>query len=286
MLRDTALVAIVSLMFLAGLRAAPGSILGTLRDTSLIVRALVANVIIVPILAVALVRAFSLSQPIAIGIMLMALAPGIPFVIVSAGAKKGGSDAFALSLSFILPAVSVITLPFWATLLAPAIGGLHVPVGRSVVTILLAQLVPLFAGLLIGRRSERLRIALLRPVGIVSGLALVVLVVLIAVPGAKALATVFGTRAIVAILSLQVLSLATGWYLGGPRPETRRTLAVATSLRNVGLAATLATTFFAGIDVMATVVAFLIIQLIVAVLAGAYFSRTAIPIPSAVTPAH
>jgi bile acid:Na+ symporter, BASS family len=286
MLRDTALVAIVSLMFLAGLRAAPGSILAALRDTSLVVRALVANVIIVPILAVVLVRAFSLSPPIAIGIMLMALSPGIPFLIASAGAKKGGSDAFALSLSFLLPAVSVITLPFWATLLAPAVGGLHIPVARSVVTILLAQLVPLFAGLLIGRRSERLRVALLRPVGIVSGLALVLLVVLIAVPGAKALATVFGTRAILAILSLEVLALATGWYLGGPRPETRRTLAVATSLRNVGLAATLATTIFAGIDVMVTVVAFLIIQLIVAVLAGTYFSRTAISAPSAATPAH
>lgn len=287
MLRDTALVAIVSLMFLAGLRAAPGSILAALRDTSLVARALLANVILVPILAIVLVRAFALSPPIAIGIMLMALSPGIPFLIVSAGAKKGGSDAFALSLSFLLPAISVITLPLWVKILAPAMGGLDLPVGRSVVTILLAQVVPLFAGLLIGRRSERLRAALVRPVSIVAGVALVVLVAMIAIPGAKALATVFGTRANVAILSLEVLSLATGWYLGGPRPETRRTLALATSLRNVGLAATLAATFFAGTDVMVTIVAFLIIQVVVAVLAGAYFSRrTAIPIPPAVTPAH
>jgi BASS family bile acid:Na+ symporter len=286
MLRDTALVAIVSLMFLAGLRAAPGSILAALRDTSLIARALVANVILVPILAIVLVRAFALSPPIAIGIMLMALSPGIPFLIVSAGAKKGGSDAFALSLSFLLPAVSVITLPLWVKILAPAMAGLDIPVGRSVVTILLAQVLPLFAGLLIGRRSERLRAVLVRPVSIVAGLALLVLVAMIAIPGAKALATVFGTRANVAILSLEVLALAVGWYLGGPRPEARRTLALATSLRNVGLAATLATTFFAGTDVMVTIVAFLIIQVVVAVLAGAYFSRTAISVPPAVRPAH
>jgi bile acid:Na+ symporter, BASS family len=283
MLRDAALVAIVFLMFLAGLRAAPGAILATLRETSLIVRALVANVILVPILAIVLVRGFSLSAPIAIGIMLMALAPGIPFLAASAGAKKGGSDALAVSLSFLLPAASVITLPLWVTILAPAMGGLNIPVGRSVATILLAQVLPLFAGLLVGRRSERARAALLRPVSIVSVLALLFLVVLIVVPGAKALAAVFGSGAIVAILTLVVLSLAIGWYLGGPQPETRHTLALATSLRNVGLAATLATTFFAGTDVMVTVVAFLIIQLLVAALAGAYFSRTAIRVPPAAT---
>lgn len=281
MVRDTAFVAIVALMFLAGLRAAPGSILTTLRDWPLIVRALVANVVLVPIFAIVLVRAFSLPTPIAVGIILMALAPGIPFLIASAGSRQGGSDSLAVCLAFLLPAVSIITLPLWVAILGATMGGLNLPVDRVVATLLLTQLLPLLAGIVIGRRSERLRAALLRPVGIVSILALLLLVVLIAVPGAKALATVFGTGANLAILTLIVLSLMTGWYLGGPQPETRRTLALATELRNVGLAATLGSTFFAGTDVLVTVVAFLIIQLIVGFLAGAYFSRTAIRVPPA-----
>jgi BASS family bile acid:Na+ symporter len=284
MLRDTALVAIVSLMFLSGLKAAPGSFLRCLADRSLMGRALLANVIIVPLLAAAIVTAFALSPPIATGIMLMALSPGIPFLIMSGGAKKGGDDPFAVCLSFILPAVSVITIPLWVTILAPALGGIHISVARSVSTILVAQLVPLLAGVLIGRRNERLRTALIRPVAIIATIALVVLVALIVVPGGKALAAVFGTGAIVAILALEIISLGLGWWLGGPRPETRRTLAIGTELRNVGLAATLATTLFVGSDVVATVVAYLVLQVIVSVAVGAYFSRHAI-VPPAATPA-
>jgi bile acid:Na+ symporter, BASS family len=292
LVRDFALVAIVLLMFVAGLNAVPGQIVAALRQTNLLARALIVNVVIVPLLAVAIVRGFSLSQSTAIGVMLMALAPGVPFLAVSAGAKRGGSEPFAVTLSFLLPAVSVVTLPLWVGILAPAIVGLHMPVIRSVVTILLVQLLPLLAGIAIGRRSERLRTALLPPAQLASTLALLAVVVLIAVPAAKALGTLFGTRALAAILSLSILGLGLGWSLGGPMPETRRTLAIATVLRNVGLAAALGATFFPDTGVLVAVVAFLVIQLLVSTSAGALFSRRRAGVvppgatPPAATPAH
>jgi len=287
MVRDFALVAIVALMFLAGLRATAGSILAALRNTSLIARAVIVNVIVMPLLAVAIVRAFSLAQPIAIGVVLMALAPGVPFLTRSAGTQKGGNQPFAITLSLVLPAISVVTLPLWVGILAPAIVGLHMPVGRSVATILAAQLLPLLAGIAIGRRSERLRTALVGPVAIVSVVALVAVAALIAAPGVKALASLFGTRGLSAILLLEVLGLAIGWWLGGPGSDTRHTLAIATVLRNVGLAAALAATVFPDTGVIAAVMAFLIIQLLVSTIAGAFFSRgSAAALPPAARPAH
>jgi bile acid:Na+ symporter, BASS family len=273
MLRDAALVAIVALMFLSGLQAAPGALVRTLDDRALLGRAVAVNVIVVPLLAFVIVRAFALPPPIRVGIMLMALAPGIPFLIKSAGGRKGGDDPFALTLSFVLPAISVVTLPIWALILDPSLGGVHLYAARSVVTILLAQLVPLLAGVAIARRSERIRVALVRPVSIIATLALVVLVLLIVIPGGKALASVFGTRAIIAILCLLFLSSALGWWFGGPTRDTRHTLAIGTELRNAGLAATLAATLFPGPDVVSTVIAFLILQIVVAFVLGTIFAR-------------
>ncbi len=47
-----------------------------------------------------------------------------------------------------------------------------------------------------------------------------------------------------AILVLVLLSIATGWILGGPQPEYRRTLSIATALRNIGTCTVIATATF------------------------------------------
>jgi bile acid:Na+ symporter, BASS family len=87
--------------------------------------------------------------------------------------------------------------------------------------------------------------------------------------------TVYGSRGMMAILILVLLSMVTGWLLGGPEPEDRRVLGIGTTLRNVGLCALIASTNFPRTPVVAAVLTYFVFQFVVTTLFGAYFGRRA-----------
>ena len=124
----TAVVLLVSVMLNAGLQADRTRLVAALKNSGLMARALLANVVIVPLLGVLLVRLFALPPLIAVGFLLMALAPGAPFLPRAAGRQPGGSLGFAIALAFISPAVWVVTIPPTAPLVFPARGAGHVPI--------------------------------------------------------------------------------------------------------------------------------------------------------------
>src|SRR5689334_12782698 len=99
-----AIVMLVSLTFGAGLQVERGHLKALLAHAGLLARALLANVVIVPLLGFVIVAALRLNPDVATGILLMAIAPGVPFIL-SGIQKKGGSLSFAIALAVILPLV-------------------------------------------------------------------------------------------------------------------------------------------------------------------------------------
>lgn len=261
-------------MFGTGLQVNRAHLLDVLKNYGLLLRALLANFIIVPILGVLLVRAFHLSDAVATGVLLMAIAPGVPFVVLAAGQKKGGSLGFAVTLAIIMPALSLVTIPLTAPLVLPASEDVHVPPGH-LISLLLFQVVPLLLGVLLGDRAPAAAGKLVRPLTLVTLASLLALLVMLAPAIAKSVETVYGSRGMITELALVVLSIATGWVLGGPQIEYQHTLGIGTALRNIGLAAVIATDSFAGTAVSATVLTYLLIQAIVVGVVSAFFKRTA-----------
>src|SRR6516225_1203711 len=86
---------LVSLMLGVGLQSDRAHLATVLKNYSLLGRALLANVVIVPFFGVILARTFQLDDYIATGFLLMAIAPGVPFVALAGGRKKGGSLSLA-----------------------------------------------------------------------------------------------------------------------------------------------------------------------------------------------
>ena len=113
-----ALLMLVSLTFGAGLQVDFDHLITTLKNVPLLVKALIANCVIVPILGVLLVRLFALPEDIATGFLLMAIAPGVPFVLASVR-KRGGSLGLAVALAAMLPLVSIVTVPLTARYALP-----------------------------------------------------------------------------------------------------------------------------------------------------------------------
>ncbi|MEO6835986.1 MAG: hypothetical protein ABI231_08780, partial [Candidatus Tumulicola sp.] len=96
-----ALVMVVSTMLGAGLLIDRQHLVETLRQYGLLARAFAANFLLVPLCAVLLVRFFHVETGVSTGIVLMAMAPGVPFLVNSAGRAGGGSLSFAITISFV-----------------------------------------------------------------------------------------------------------------------------------------------------------------------------------------
>jgi BASS family bile acid:Na+ symporter len=263
---------LVSLMFLVGLLVPPGDVLATLKNPSLIVRALVANVVLMPLLAILITDAVRLPEDIAIGVLLMSAAPGVPFLPRMVGSAKGNLP-FAVGLMFVLQVASVVTTPVTLNLILPVDAAVRVPVLRVVVTLVLFQLVPLVLGTYVRHRSATVAGALARPIRLLSLLGLVGTIVFLIVPHLDVLGKVFGGGALLIMLGLVVVAWPIGWALGGPEVGTRKTLALGTSMRNVGLCLLVASRNFPETGVAAAVGSYLVIQAVANLIFSKYLGR-------------
>jgi BASS family bile acid:Na+ symporter len=276
-----AIVMLVSLMLGAGLEINVEHLAAALKNYGLLARALIANFIVIPIFGVLLARAFHLDEYVAIGFVLMALAPGVPFLVRAAGRTPGGSLGFAAMLAFVMPALSIVTIPLTARFIfatgfiAPAEVAGAVPVGRILVTLVGFQLVPLLVGLLVANRAPALAAKLRRPFLLLFSVAVLALLVILEPTIVKAVVSVYGSRVMWATVALVLLSFGTGWIFGGPQVQHRRTLSIATVLRNIGTCAVIATATFPDTLVAPTVLTYFLIQFLISLVFRIYFHRAA-----------
>ncbi|MBV8081584.1 MAG: bile acid:sodium symporter [Candidatus Eremiobacteraeota bacterium] len=252
------------------------NLIALLKDWWLLARAIIANFIIVPVLGVLLVRAFRLSDDVATGVLLMAIAPGGLGVIMSGGRKHGGSLDLAVSLALIFGLLSFITIPITAPLVLPAGEAANIPAGR-LISILLFQVVPLLLGTFVAYRAPAVAERLARPFTLITYLGMLVILVIVGPKIWASITTVYGSRGMLTELTLIVLSLITGYLAGGPLREHRRTLSLGTAVRVFALALAISTAQFPGTDVTAAVLTYFVLQVLVSLVVGAIYGRTAQP---------
>ena len=260
-------------MLLAGLQCDFAELREAFASPIRLLRIFLANFVAVPLVAVIIVRLFDLDDFVATGILLMAISPGVPFLPLIAGARKGGSAGLATGLAVILPAVSIITVPITAPLVLPANAQAHITFASFIVTLLLIQLLPLCVGLFIRARSTAVAPMLTRLVTILLAVAGVVMLFYLVPQMGRAFAAVYGTRGLLASLLVVVLCAGIGWLLGGKTIEYRVTLSISTIMRNIGLATLIATQNFHDTVAGAVVLAYFVIQFVVANLLGMFLKR-------------
>jgi len=105
----------------------------------LMVKALLLNLIIIPLSIWILTRILPVDQSVAIGLLLLAAAAGGPFGLTAAQ-LAGGDVAFALALIAVLQVTRIVAIPFWLGVFQPE--GLS-DVVQSIVSLALYILLPL-----------------------------------------------------------------------------------------------------------------------------------------------
>ena len=260
-LTKTASIAIIifalSSMLSVGLAYRVDLIIGPLREARAVFRALVANFVLVPLLAVAIERVIPMDPALALGLFLLAGSAGAPFLIKLASAAR--SDlALCASLLVLLVPVTVIFLPFYVPLAMahPSLRDLsYVP--SSILAIGLPLLSTLILPIFLGQAVKAVApgwAARLVPIGgKAATVALVVVVVSTFGPNLHELIRILKTGAVAAGVLLILGAFAMGYLLS--RHERSAVLGLGTAQRNVAGAMVIASRDFNNPDILVMVIA-------------------------------
>ena len=226
------LVFVITSMLAMGFNLTVRQIVGPLRNARLVILALLANFILVPILAYVILLIIPLDQGLATGLILMATAAGAPFLPKLAQAAKGNM-AFSVGLMVLLMVVTIIYMPLVLPLL---LQGVEVDAWAIAKSLIFLMLIPLIIGLFVKARYDSTAETLQPHMSTISTAAIVVLMVLGIVLNFSSIIGIIGTGGIVAILIFLIGALVMGYFLGGSDANVRSVLGLGTAQRNLSAA--------------------------------------------------
>jgi len=222
------LVFVVSTMLSLGLSLTLQQILNPLRNLGFVGRVLLANFVLVPLVAYLLTMVISLDPSLEIGLILLAIPAGAPFLPKLVQVSKGNVPQ-SVGLMILLMVVTVFYVPIVLPLLLPGVQVNPMEIARSLVFLML---VPLAIGLFIYARYRSIASSLQPYMAQASSTSLVILLALILVLNIQSVLNTIGSGAIIAALGLIGASLGIGYGLGGPAQDARIVSALGTTQRN------------------------------------------------------
>jgi len=250
---------VVSSMLAMGAALTVSQIFDPLRNVRLVVLALVANFVLMPLGAFALAKVLWLDEPLGVGLLLLGCAAGAPFLPKLAQLAKGNLP-FGVGAMVLLMVITVAYLPIVLPLLLPGVTVNPVRIAQSLV---LLMLLPLAIGLFVKARYDATAARVKPTLDWLSNVSLILLIALITVVNFDKVLQVFGTRGILAGLLFIALGFCIGWMLGGPGNDTRPVLALATAQRNIAAALVVGSQSFSDPKVVVMVIVVAILGLII-----------------------
>ena len=259
---------IVLSVFAIGLVSRVDDTLFLLRRPKLLLRSVVAINVVMPIVAAAMAWIFDLPEAVEMSLVALAVSP-VPPVLPKKQVKAHGEPSYAIGLLVGAALVAILFVPV-AVELVGLVFQLPVqmspwPVAKLVFATALA---PLLAGVIVRRLMPALAARFARPVGHIANIVLVLCFLAVLVTALPAIADLFGSGAFWAVAAFIAIGLAVGHGLGGPDPQNRTVLALATATRHPGVAMAITSANFPGYREVLP--AFLLYLLVGAVLAIPY----------------
>lgn len=245
---------IVVFMFWIGLRTPPSEAMPRGKDFSLLLKALIANVVLVPIAGYFIWRMVPMAPDIGLGFFLIAITPGGLFGLHFAHLAKG-NIAFGLKLGLFLVFAAIVSVPLIVKFLFPLEVSVKSLDHKMFLDIVVYILLPVFLGqwvryLFMGKVKTFVKIL---------EFCIPVLYIAPEIVSDRikhlSLDSV-GHPAVLAFVLLIISAWVIGWCLGGPQKTDRMVVAIDTSMRNVAICWLLFQRSFADVNVEYSIVAF------------------------------
>jgi bile acid:Na+ symporter, BASS family len=231
-------ITVTVIIFGIGLDSTPHAALRLFRHPGLLLRSILAMYVLVPVAAIALVKALPLSPGVEAGLLVLAVSAGAP--LLPRKLLGIGDGAYIFSLVVISSVLAIVLVPVWLAMLAPLFPRLpYLAPERAALVLAESFFVPLLAGMVLRWLFPRVAAWTAgRLVGL-AGIVLAAGAVGLLVVNWHVVVEVHWTG-ILTLAALIVLSLAIGHLAGGPDEDNRTALAIACATRHIGIAVVVA----------------------------------------------
>jgi predicted Na+-dependent transporter len=253
------LVGIVGSMLAMGLGLTIAQIVQPLKNVRLVVLVLLANFVLVPLLAFGISLIIPLEASLKVGLMVLALSAGAPFLVLEARGAKANLG-LAVGVMTLLMVVTIFYLPLVLPLL---LTGVEVDGWAIAKSLIVLMLIPLILGLLVKSNAPDTAQHWAPTMNKIGGLGIIVLLVVGLGLNISNVIGLIGTGGFLALLLFIFGSLLIGFAIGGRDPGVRTVTGLGTAQRNVSAAIVVTLANFGGTNAVPFVlVASILIPLI------------------------
>ena len=236
------------------------------RRPGLLVRSLVSMFLVMPIVAVILVRAFELRPSFEIALVALAISP-VPPLLPGKEGKAGGRAAYALGLMAVVSVLAIVVVPLWLQLLALYLDRqLQMPPAAIAKVVVMMTLLPLLTGVVVRALVPAVAARLEKPTRPRRDRA---------ARGRRGRARdrvdasdadVTDPGILLALAAFVVVGLGVGHWLGGPQADDATVLALSTASRHPAIALAVAKINFPNEPFLgATILLYLIVLTVLTV---------------------
>ncbi|MGW2564361.1 bile acid:sodium symporter family protein [Streptomyces sp. NPDC001514] len=227
---------IAATMFSAGLGATVAALRSIFTDVPLLVLALLANMVVIPLLGWGIGALFGLPTAAFIALVLIASSPGGPFGAKLAMVQNGDVVAGAAMQALLATVGSLTFAPTVNGILTAAeVGnGVSLDVGALVQTVALLQLVPFAIGLLLRRYAAPTAQAWRPTAAAVSNVTFLIVLVGMLVGSWRDIVALLGSLTLLAGFVLSAAAFAIGTLLATGPPVRRTSMGGVAAVRNAG----------------------------------------------------
>ena len=243
--------ALAFIMFALGLGLTGGDFLRVIRQPRDFFVGAISQIILLPVIAFILVKIWPIAPELAIGVMIIAAAPGgVTSNILTSFAK--GDVALSISLTAIISLLSVITVPFIIltslTLLEYPDLNLNISLTSMAISMFLIVTVPVIIGMTLRKFASNAALKF-EPVAKKVSIVLFVLVLLGAIAAEKENVVSYFAQAGLITLALNVVMMIVAYYVAqslASGVKQKKCITVECGLQNGTLAIFVGTTIFGG----------------------------------------
>lgn len=235
---------IILSVFAIGLKATFADVTFLFRRPAYLVRALLSMNVLMPLVALALGTAFDLHPAVKIALVAIAVSP-IPPILPNKALKAGGKEDYTIGLLVAIPVLSIFVIPIMMEIFEKLTGVSLAMQPRSVAVLVLTTiLVPLLVGIAVRKIACTIADRAAKPISVLAAVLLILSALPILIGSARAVFSLIGDGTILSLAGFALVGFIIGHQLGGPEPDNRPVLALATASRHPAVALAIAHTNF------------------------------------------
>ena len=240
------LIFVLSTMLNLGFTQQPRDILEQLRHRTFVLRMLLANFVLAPLVMLLLLRLVPLDPPLEAALLVFSLCAGAPFLIKLTQLAEH-HVALGAAVMFLL---MLVTVPYLPLVLPRVLTGVAVDPWAITRSLLLQLVLPTVLGMGLARWASGLARAVQPWTARLSGITLYAVIAATVIGYFPNMLDVVGTGAILLLLVFMAASLGVGYWAGSGRDHYEDVGALGTAQRNTAAGLIIATQNFEDPDVL------------------------------------